>query len=308
MSFPSTYPARTNSDATYRANAILFHGPPIAHLPTARLFAYATHFDSRPMGLEWIDDNTCVFVFETKAAARSAQRRLQKSATEEMDVDGFVTAKPIPVALWPPEERINKSLGKGEGLKGTIRMRWARTEDVKKRGAKKSSEFYKKHGASAGKEGYVEGEERPQKRRRASSIDQVLRKAQLDEDLDRFLADEDDLDAASPPLRSADSPPPELASRMRSDYIADDGRTLLDPPSGLSLADRIMAPLPRRTAAGSSNGGSGNGRWRRGQVDEGFSGLGRHSEGDRPRSSRNRPRKSQRELDDELEAFLNERS
>src|SRR4051794_39555046 len=94
-------------DLSCRPNALLFHGSPIAHLPTSRIFAYATHFDAHPMALEWIDDSTCILVFETRATAQAAQHHLQKSATEDMDTDGFVTAKPIPIAFWPPEERIN---------------------------------------------------------------------------------------------------------------------------------------------------------------------------------------------------------
>ena len=125
---------------------------PISHLPTSNIFAYATHFDAHPMGLEWIDDTTCILVFESKSDARAAFRTLQKSLAEEPSLeDDTVTAKPIPVAIWPAEDRINATLGKGEGLKGILRMRWARTEDVKKRGAKKESEFYKKYGEHAGK-------------------------------------------------------------------------------------------------------------------------------------------------------------
>ncbi|EEB87461.1 hypothetical protein MPER_15178 [Moniliophthora perniciosa FA553] len=91
-----------NEDPDTRRNAILLQGTPISHLPTARLFAYATHFDAHPMGLEWVDDNTCVFVFESKAAAREGYRYLQKLAEEEAEVDGFVAAQPIPMAFWPP--------------------------------------------------------------------------------------------------------------------------------------------------------------------------------------------------------------
>ena len=49
-----------------------------------------------------------------------------------------MTAKSIPVTLWPPEQRINATLGKGEDLKGVIRMRWARRDDVKKKGAEEA--------------------------------------------------------------------------------------------------------------------------------------------------------------------------
>jgi hypothetical protein len=233
------------------------------------------------MGLEWIDDNTCVFVFETNAAARTAQRQLQKSVAEDIDPDGFVTAKPIPIALWPPEHRINKSLGKGEGLKGTVHMRWARVDDVKKRGAKKMSEFYKKHGSNAGKDALAEGADRPEKRPRN---DDALEKAKLDEDLDNFLASEEESDPPPPP------------SKMRADYIASDGRTLLERTSLIrahptTLADRITSPLPRRAARVRDT----EARW---THDAASIELGRRG---------SRPAKSQKELDDELEEFLRER-
>lgn len=310
------------SDLQYRTNALLLHGPPISHLPTARLFAYAKHFDVQPMGLEWVDDNTCVFVFPTKTAARSAHRFLQKSATEDADVDGFVTAKPIPITFWPPEERINSSLGKGQGLKGIIRMRWALADDVKKRGAKKESEFYRKHGKLAGKEEYGgEGVPPPAKRRRSlDASDLEVQKAQLDDELDQFLA-EDDPEPAVPA-----SPP----SRMRSDYISTDGRTLLERTSAIrahpdSLASRITAPLPRRarnielgqlhssdpdslsTRLSSEKlewGRDSRSRGRRSERRDG--GQGRR--GDRPLRSEQQRKMTQQELDDEMDAFLNEKS
>ncbi|KAG6816869.1 hypothetical protein H0H87_002190 [Tephrocybe sp. NHM501043] len=320
-----------DQDTTQRGNALLLRGPPISHLPTARLFAYAKHFDVQPMGLEWVDDNTCVLVFETKNSARLGHRHLQKAITENPDDDGFVTAKPIPIALWPPEERINSSLGKGEGLKGTIRMRWAQNDDVKKKGARKESEFYKKHGRLAGKEVYG-GEGVPAtKRRRGDEGQDLLEKVQLDDELDAFLKEDEEPSPASPP------------SKMRSDYLSTNGRTLLQrtsvlrahpEPERLSLADRLTAPLPRRARNGAlgtmhadiapteelgsriwsgklewghsepveelrSQGGRGQRRSRRGERrDE------RHN--DRP--PRHQPRKmTQQELDDEMDAFLNEK-
>jgi hypothetical protein len=131
------------------------HGPPVCHLPTGRIFAYATHFDAKPMGLEWINDDTCVLVFETTSSARAAWSSLQKYADEAPDELGFVTGHPIPISLWPAKARIDSSLGKdgeGQGLKGPLFLRWARHEDVKERSAAKHSEFYRTHGETAGKE------------------------------------------------------------------------------------------------------------------------------------------------------------
>ncbi|KAH9950078.1 hypothetical protein B0H21DRAFT_687388 [Amylocystis lapponica] len=298
--------ASRTGGVSYRENAILFQGTPITHLPTSNIFAYATHFDAHPMALEWIDDKTCVLVFQTNSSARLAYRHLAKSIAEEPSSgDSTVTAKPIPITLWPPEDRINKSLGKGEGLKGAIRMRWATNQDVKKKGAQKESQFYKKYGRKAGKDDVGDGGEgdtqsdRPQKRRRHGEMDETVAKAELDEELDSFLA-EDETPTAPP------SPP----SRMRSDYIANDGRTLLERTSLIrahpdtSLASRITAELPAR--ARSRRGGN--------RRDEGDSRRvrDRRPSGDALRSGgpaegTKRPRKTQQDLDDELDAFLNSR-
>ncbi|KAJ7265871.1 hypothetical protein B0H12DRAFT_1099931 [Mycena haematopus] len=247
-----------DEDTTYRRNALLFHGSPIANLPTAGLFAYATHFEAHPLGLEWVDDERCVFVFSSKAEARTAYKSLQKHITEEPDEEEYITAKPIPVAIWPPEERINNSLGKGQGLKGIIRMRWARVDDVKKRGAKKDSQFYKKHGWKAGKETYDDGDapapREAKRRRRGSTGQDELERAALDAELDAFI--HADGDQPEPELE----PEPELAdppspvSKMRSDYISTDGRTLLERTSVMraqpgTLESRLTAPLPRRARA-----------------------------------------------------------
>ncbi|ESK93104.1 hypothetical protein Moror_8827 [Moniliophthora roreri MCA 2997] len=305
-----------DTDTNIRNNAILLQGTPISHLPTARLFAYATHFDAHPMGLEWIDDNTCVLVFESKVAAHQGYKYLQRLAGEA-ELDGFVTAKPIPMAFWPPEERINKSLGKGEGLKGTIRMRWAKVDDVKKKGAKQESEFYRKHGNMAGKELFNGRETQGAAKRRKmdDTVDLALQKERLDRELDSFLDEEAETT-------------PEPPSKMRSDYIASDGRTLLERTSvirahpdaeGTDLASRITAPLPRRARRSAGGGinledrlwsdervdlGSGDVREKRGRRN----GNGRASRGsERKGVDRSRPKKTQQELDDELDAFLQQK-
>ncbi|KAH7888100.1 hypothetical protein F5I97DRAFT_1865671 [Phlebopus sp. FC_14] len=268
-------------DTMLRGNALFLTGTPISHLPTARIFAYATHFQAHPMALEWLNDNSCILVFETKAEARAALRYLQKSASEDVDMDGFMTAKSIPITLWPPEERINQSLGKGEGLKGTILMRWAKNSDVKKQGAKKESQFYKKYGQSAGKDG-----DGPQKRRREnrSQVDEV------DDDLDVFLGKD---------RRLSYSPQP---SKMRADRIERGARALQERTSqethSIELKDRVSLSQP----GDGLEARPGESRWRHVEEDE-------HGQGGRGRRNRRapRPRKTQQDLDDELDAFLNEK-
>jgi len=331
-------------DLAYRPNALLMTGPPIAHLPTARIFAYSTHFDAHPMGLEWVDDNTCVLVFESIKTAREAFNRLQKSASEEPDMENFITAKPIPIAFWPPEERINQTLGKGDGLKGTIRMRWANPDDVKKKGAKNESQFYKKHGRTAGKELFNGRDLPPSKRRRRDdSEDHERQKAELDNQLDEFLAEDDEMAPTNEDdqFDIPESPP----SKMRSDYIAKDGRTLLQRTSlirlhpsseHLDLSSRLTVPLPRRARGGANGENLGERsrlatserlewgydeerrpRGRNGRDFEPLSGPDAYprrrrrrgrGEGERERPERGgeqRPKKTQQELDDELDAFLN---
>ena len=264
------------SDPSLRDNAILLHGSPISNLPTDNIFAYATHFDAHPIGLEWIDDTTCILVFPSKGAARGAFRVLTKSYTEDPSEEGFITSKPIPVALWPPEERINKSLGKGEGLKGAIRMRWALTSDIKKKGANKDSQFYKRHGRVAGK---AEDDSWLNKRRKVDVGEEGVarEKARLDDELDAFLAEGED---SSPP-----SPP----SKMRADYIDTKHRKSRPGHTTTSLQSRITSPLPRRA--------------QRDGVPQSLS--SRLSDAPRARGRRNdRPRVTQEDLDAELDAFI----
>ena len=297
------------------------------------------------MGLEWVDDNTCVLVFESKKDAREAFSRLQKTASEAPDMDEFITARPFPIALWPPEERINTMFGKGEVLKGSIRMRWAKPEDVKKKGAKNQSQFYKKHGTSAGKE-LFDGRDLPpaKRRRRDNHEDEEIVKARLDDELDQFLAEDDDEGEKKDPAEEVDDLPASPPSKMRSDYIARDGRTLLERTSLIrlhpsdeppDLASRLTAPLPRRSRA--EHGRNGRSPWDGGQPDmteklewgpdsdrrrrsarngrdrdyddrtngstNGHDGR-RNRRGERPLRTSERPRKTQQELDDELDAFL----
>ena len=125
---------------------------------------------------------------------------------------------------------------------------------------------------------------------------------------------------------------------MRSDYIATDGRTLLERtslirahpgPEPESLADRIMAPLPRRAR----NGGGGRvGKMYSESLEErvrpeellewgnagervredtrrkerGAGGRSRDGRQRQPRAAQPRS-KTQQELDDELDAFLNDK-
>ena len=240
------------TDESLRSNAILLQGTPISNLPTSNIFAYVGHYDVKPIGLEWIDDTTCVLVFETKRAAVASHARLLGSGEEEPDVFGLSAAQPIPPGVLPPRSQSGDDAATGDesDLFGGIRMRWARKDDVKQKGAKNQSRFYQRHGETAGKDGRGFFDDPPPKRKRTRTkrgrkeADDEIR-ARLDQELEAFAAGEET------PL-----------SKMRSDNMEGQGRSA------------VVIELPK-------------------------------PEGQRrPQGGNARPRKSQQELDDELDAFL----
>lgn len=222
------------------------------------------HYDVKPVGLEWVDDTTCVLVFETRRAAVMSHARLLKSGEEEPDVFGLSAAQHIPPGVFPPRSKPgDDSTVEGESdLFGGIRMRWARKDDVKQKGAKGQSRFYQRHGEMAGKDGKGFFDDPPPKRKRTRTkrgkkeADYKTR-ARLDQELDAFAAGED------APL-----------SRMRSDNMEGDGT----PTVVIELAKPDGRRRPPQEVRGSGR---------------------RRGEGGNPR-----PRKSQQELDEELDAFL----
>jgi len=175
-----------------RLNALTFTGLPISCLKTQALFAYCSHFEATPTGLEWINDWTTVFVYPTTKAAKTALRNLRKFAAEEPDDDDFFTAKPIPIDLWPPGTRVQARLGvepspEARDMKSRINIRIARSSDTKEKGARSASEFYKKHGDTAGKEMYpmpIPQSDSRRKRRRDDYGDEQSKRARLDAELD----------------------------------------------------------------------------------------------------------------------------
>lgn len=236
-------------DGSLRPNAILLQGMPIASLPTSNIFAYVGHYDVKPIGLEWVDDTTCVLVFETRRAAVASYACLLKSSEEKPDVFGLSAAQPIPPGTSPQKSKSgdDEAVVSESDLFGGIRMRWARMEDVKQKGAKGQSKFYQRHGEMAGKDGKGFFDDQPSKRKRRVADEEI--RARLDQDLEDF----------------ADGEVPAL-SKMRSDNMEGQGRST------------IMIKLP---------GSEGRRRGRRERREGGNA----------------RPRKSQQELDDELDAF-----
>jgi Nuclear cap-binding protein subunit 3 len=176
-----------------RLNALTLTGLPISYLKTQALFAYSAHFDSAPTGLEWINDRTVALVYPSVKSAKVALRNLRKFLAEDPDEDDFFTAKPIPVNLWPPRSRVQVSLdrepdGPAYDMKQRICIRVARCTDIKEKGARSVSEFYKKYGRNAGKEMYDCGEERVRAggKRLGHDLDESdrMKRARLDAELD----------------------------------------------------------------------------------------------------------------------------
>ena len=216
----------------------------------------------KPIGLEWIDDTTCVLVFETKRTAAASYDRLLKSCEEQPDVFGLSEAQPVPPGVSPPktgsgDDEVVKS---ESDLFGGIRMRWARKDDVKQRGAKNQSKFYQRHGEMAGKDGRGFFDDPPSKRKRRETNEEI--RARLDQDLEVFAARED-----APSFK------------MRSDNMGEQGKSA------------VVIELPTEGRRRSSRERRSSGRRR-----------SRRSGGNA------RPRKSERELDDELDAFFQEKA
>ena len=250
------------TDEFMRPNAILLQGMPISNLPTSNIFAYVGHYDVKPIGLEWVDDTTCVLVFETRRVAVASFDRLLMSGEEQPDVFGLNAAQPVPPGVSPESKSGDDGAVVSESdLFGGIRMRWARKDDVKQKGAKSQSKFYQKHGEMAGKDGRGFFDDPPSKRKRRG-VDEEIR-ARLDQDLEDFAAGEE------APL-----------SRMRSDNMEE----LRRPTVVIELPGSEGRRRPPHERPG-----SGRRRRRRGEGGNA------------------RPRKSQQELDDELDAFLQEK-
>ncbi|KLO15742.1 hypothetical protein SCHPADRAFT_902113 [Schizopora paradoxa] len=343
------------SDGVTRTNALVLKGTPISRLPTGRIFGYAKYFDLEPVALEWIDDITCVLVFSSASACQEAQTALSSTArtneqTMDLDDEGCLVAKPVPAPLWPPEERINRSLGVGEGLKGVIRMRVARVDDVKRRGARNQSEFYRKHGSEAGKDP-ANVVLRSERKFESNGMDEEEKRRKLDEELDDFLAHDDEqaeTEVPDDPVLSEriTTPDPDedynttVLSRMRADAIDADVRSSVKRNKRIrtSLGDRLSsAPskmradrlggagrsLLQRTSLAHTDEdnleyeGQGGREWNRRKDQNSQNGQSRRRRrggrgrdtqgGGERRGGTERPSVTAQQLDDELDAFLNEK-
>ncbi len=63
--------------STVRLAVLNLSGQPITQLSTSRIFAFLTHCGAAPLGLEWIDDQSCNVVFKDHHASRTALEYLR---------------------------------------------------------------------------------------------------------------------------------------------------------------------------------------------------------------------------------------
>jgi len=176
----------------YRQNALLLQGAPIAHLPTDQVFAYVTSYAPAPVGLEWVDDTTCVVLFTSPNVANAARRFLLENSPAEGDPLSdpleLMPAKPVLEAAWPEKARVPEAEDTRAALQEQIFLRHAKLNDVKQRDAKNRSRFYSTYGTQAGREGYG------QRKRRREEDDEgemsVGKRRALDDELDSYLMNE----------------------------------------------------------------------------------------------------------------------
>ena len=197
--------------------------------------------------------------------------------------------------MWPPEEHISASLGKSSELRGVLRVRWARVDDVKKRNARRESEFYRKHNKDDRRAPVADDGEGPAKRRRQDDAPPKLTREDLDQELDNFLEQAEDEEEDVP------------VSKMYADRIeAEEKPSLLQRTSVMRLhTDEFGRDSRRRGPERERRPRGGHGRRER----EGAAPVARRGERrPEPQRTEPRPHKTQQELDDELDAFLNERA
>lgn len=190
--------------------------------------------------------------------------------------DTLIVAHPVPKKMWPPEAQLDHNLSKGTALSGVMRVRWARYGDRKLRDARKRSEWYQMHREGRGRNKRSRGEEGEEGREKGMDLD-----AELDELKRRREAGEDEVPDRQR-AAALDEQLDALAQRGGDEHI--DGlpsslRQRLGPKK-----DRQIAPLPRRRGRGGDGG----------QREGGG-------------ASHERPKRTQDDLDAELEAFMRDR-
>lgn len=272
---------------------------PISKLSTEKIFEYVAMYCDEPptsmplvlsysptsahlrtSGLEWVDDRSTVIIFDSLKVAQSSLMALAKSLKDDptASADSLIIAHPVPKKMWPPEAQLDHNLSRGTALSGVMRVRWARFGDRKLRDARKRSEWYQVQKDSRGRNKRSRGEDGEERWEKGMDLD-----AELDEMQRRRETGEDEDDSSRRRAVELDEQLDALAQRGDSDEQIDRLPSSLRQRLG-PKKDRPIAPLPRRRGRGGDGG--------RRDGDE---------------ASHERPKRTQDDLDAELEAFMKER-
>lgn len=169
-------------EAIVRPYSLFLSGDIVGKLSTQQLLAYASEFcDPPPYGMEWIDDQRCVFLWHESHDFRQAWKGLLLDPPErglprhgQEDFFNLLPARNVPSTLSkidPIDDVVQ------------IRIRPATTADVKQKTQYRNSRWYGNHGRRAGKIG--DSPPRPERSRREMSPERWQNdKANLDEELD----------------------------------------------------------------------------------------------------------------------------
>lgn len=179
--------------------------------------------------------------------------------------------------MWPPEAQLDHNLSRGTALSGVMRVRWARFGDRKLRDARKRSEWYHMQEGARGRNKRSRGEEGEERWEKGVDLD-----AELDEMRRRREAGDDEEEPSRRRAAELDEQLDALAQRGEGDEQIDGLPSSLRQRLG-PKKDRPIAPMPRRRGRGGDSG---------------------RREGNGDGASHERPKRTQDDLDAELEAFM----
>ena len=144
-------------DAVVRPYSLFLVGDIVGKLSTQQLLAYASEFcDPPPYGMEWIDDQRCVFLWHESHDFRQAWRGLLLDPPEggmarhgQPHFFDLHAARNVPSTL----SKVDPTTSDVDTDAVQIRVRPATTADVKQKTQYRNSRWYSNHGRRAGKIG-----------------------------------------------------------------------------------------------------------------------------------------------------------
>ncbi|TIA89255.1 hypothetical protein E3P99_02168 [Wallemia hederae] len=144
-------------DAVVRPYSLFLVGDIVGKLSTQQLLAYASEFcDPPPYGMEWIDDQRCVFLWHESHDFRQAWRGLLLDPPEggmarhgQPHFFDLHAARNVPSTL----SKVDPTTSDADADAVQIRVRPATTADVKQKTQYRNSRWYSNHGRRAGKIG-----------------------------------------------------------------------------------------------------------------------------------------------------------